>query len=150
MLRYNINGETNISLTAATAKTLAAVSAPSTRKARLLGFTVSFDSVTSTDQSVLVEVVRYTGTAGTATSRTPVALDPDFPAALCSGFVNYSAEPGTPTVLYEMRGTPVGGTLVIPFVPDEAPMADISQIVGVRCTSPQAQSNVRVSLTYEE
>jgi hypothetical protein len=150
MLRFNINGETNISLTAATAKTLAAVSTPSTRKARLLGFTVSFDSVTSTDGSVLVEVIRYTGTAGTATSRTPVALDPDFPAALCSGFVNYTVEPGTPVVLYEMRGTPVGGTLVIPFVPDEAPMADISQLLGIRCTSPQAQSNVRVSLTFEE
>jgi hypothetical protein len=150
MFRYNINGETNISLTAATARTLAAVSTPATRKARLLGFTVSFDSVTSTDQSVLVEVVRFTGTAGTATSRTPVAIDPDSPAALCSGFVNYTAEPGTPSVLYEMRGTPVGGTLVIPFVPDEAPMADPSQIIGIRATAAQAQSNVRVSLTFEE
>lgn len=150
MLRYNINGQGNISLAATTAKTLAAFSTPSTRKARLLGFTVSFDSTTSTDGAVLVEVVRYTGTAGTSTSRTPVALDPDFPAALCTGQVDYTVEPGTPTVLYELRATPVGGTLIVPFTPDEAPMIDPSQIMGIRCTSPQAQSNVRVSLTFEE
>lgn len=150
MYRYNINGEVNISLAAATAKTLAVISTPSTRKARLLGFTVSFDSVTSTDGSVLVEVCRYTTATGTGTARTPVRIDPDSPVALCSGVVNYTAEPTGAAVVYEMKGTPVGGTLVIPFVPEEAAMASVSQLIGVRCTSPQAQSGVRISMTFEE
>jgi hypothetical protein len=150
MLRYNINGEVNISLAAATRKTLAAVSTPSTRKARLLSFTVSFDSTTSTDNAVLIEVLRGASGTGTATSRTPIAVDPDSPAALCSGLVNYTAEPTSLAVAYELRATPVGGTLIVPFTPDEAIMADPSQVLTIAATAAQAQSNVRVSLTFEE
>jgi len=69
MPRYTITTQTNVSLTAATAKTIAAVSTPSTRRARLVGFSVSFDSVTGTDNSVLCEIVRSDATtAGTATA----------------------------------------------------------------------------------
>jgi hypothetical protein len=150
MYRYNINGETGINLAAATAKTVAAISTPSTRKARLLGFTAAWNSVTSTDASVLVEIVRYTTATGTGTLRTPRRIDPNQPAALCEGVVNYTAEPTVVEVAYETLATPVGGTLIMPFVPEEALMAAVSQILGIRLTAPQAQTGMRISLTFEE
>lgn len=154
MPRYDIPFGTNISLTAATAKTVAAVSTPSggTRRARLVGFGLGFDSVTATDNSALIEVVRSDGTsAGTATSRTPVALDPGEPAALCSGFVNYTVEPTTLTVVREFRVTPVGGGVIYPLEFLDAILAAVtSKILGIRVTAAQAQSNVRGFLTFEE
>ena len=152
MPRYTITTQTNISLTANTAKTVAAVSTPSTRRARLVGFSVSFDSVTGTDNAVLCEIVRSDATtAGTATSRTPVAIDAAETAALCSGFVNYTAEPTVLTVVNEKRITPVGGTLIEPFEFLDQPVAPATnRLLGVRLTSAQAQSNVRCTLTFEE
>ena len=154
MPRYTITTQTNVSLTASTAKTIAAVSTPATRRAKLVGVSVSFDSVTATDGSVLVEIVRSDGTAaGTATSRTPVAIDSAETAALCSGFVNYTAgnEPTTLTVVDEKRITPVGGTLIVPFDFASQPMVGAtSKLLGVRLTSQQNLTNVRCTLTYEE
>jgi len=152
MPRYTITTQSNISLTAATAKTIAAVSTPSTRRARLVGFSVSFDSVTGTDNSVLCEIVRSDATtAGTATSRTPVAIDAAETAALASGFVNYTVEPTVLTVVNEKRITPVGGTLIEPFEFLDQPVAPATnRLLGVRLTSAQAQSNVRCTLTFEE
>jgi len=152
MPRYTITTQTNVSLTASTAKTIAAVSTPATRRAKLVGVSVSFDSVTATDGSVLVEIVRSDGTtAGTATSRTPVAIDSSETAALCSGFVNYTAEATTFTVVDEKRITPVGGTLIEPFDFASQPMVGAtSKLLGVRLTSQQNLTNVRCTLTYEE
>ena len=154
MPRYTITTQTNVSLVANTAKTVAAVSTPSTRRAKLVGVSVSFDSTTVTDGSVLVEIVRSDGTtAGTATSRTPVAIDAAEAAALCSGFVNYTAsnEPTTLTVIDEKRITPVGGTLIEPFDFASQPMVGTTnRLLGVRLTAQQALSNVRCTLTYEE
>ncbi len=152
MPRYKITTQTNVSLTAATAKTIAAVSTAATRRARLVGVSISFDSTTGTDNSVLCEIVRSDATtAGTATSRTPVPIDAAETAALCSGFVSYSAEPTVLTVIDEKRITPVGGTLIEPFEFLDQPVAAASaRLLGVRLTSAQAQSNVRCTLTFEE
>jgi hypothetical protein len=154
MPRYTITTQTNVSLTASTAKTIAAVSTPSTRRAKLVGVSVSFDSVTATDGSVLVEIVRSDATtAGVATSRTPVPIDSAETAALCAGFVNYTAgnEPTTYTVVDEKRITPVGGTLIEPFDFASQPMVGATnRLLGVRLTAQQNLTNVRCTLTYEE
>lgn len=152
MPRYDIPFGTNISLTATTAKTVVAVSTPATRRARIVGFGLGFDSTTATDNSVLVEVVRSDGTtAGTATARTPVALDASEPAALSSGFVNYTAEPTVLTVVREFRITPVGGGVIYPLEFLDAIYAAVSsRLLGLRLTSAQNQSNVRGFLTFEE
>lgn len=154
MPRYKITTQTNVSLTAATPKTIAAVSTAATRRARLVGVSISFDSTTGTDNSVLCEIVRSDATtAGTATSRTPVPIDAAETAALCAGFVNYTAgnEPTVLTVIDEKRITPVGGTLIEPFEFLDQPVAAASaRLLGVRLTSAQAQSNVRCTLTFEE
>lgn len=152
MPRYKISNATAISLTAATAKTVAAVSTPASRRAKLVGFSVSFNSTTSTNQSVLVEIIRTDATgAGTATSATPVPVDQAETAALCSGFVNYSAEPTTITVIDRKLITPVGGTLIEPFEFLDQPVAAASsRLLGVRLTAPDAQSGIYCTLSYEE
>lgn len=152
MPRYKISNSSAISLTASTAKTVAAVSTPSTRRAKLVGFSVSFNSQNVTHQSVLVEIIRTDATgAGTATSSTPVPVDQAETAALCSGFVNYTAEPTTVTVLDRKLITPVGGTLIEPFDFSDQPIANsTSRVLGVRLTAPDAQSGVYCTLTYEE
>ena len=109
MPRYSIPINTNITLTANTARTIIAVSTSATRRARLCGFEFGFDSVVGTDNSVLWEIVRSDATtAGTATSTTPVPVDQGETAALCSGFTAYTAEPTVLTVLKSDRCTPVG------------------------------------------
>jgi hypothetical protein len=138
-----------ISLTAATAKTVALIATPVTRKMKLKQITLGFDSVDAANTGVLVELVRYAAD-GTRTAFTPVAVDQSTPPALCTAGVNYSAEPTTPTVLDVLRMTPVGSTLILPFPPDDEPTANISTFHGIRLTSPQAQSNVSVSLLYDE
>lgn len=152
MPRYKISNATAISLAAATAKTVAAVSTPASRRAKLVGFSVSFNSTTSTNQSVLVEIIRTDATgAGTATSATPVPVDQAETAALCSGFVNYSAEPTTITVIDRKLITPVGGTLIEPFEFLDQPVAAASsRLLGVRLTAPDAQSGIYCTLSYEE
>lgn len=152
MPRYKISNASAISLTATTAKTVAAVSTPASRRAKLVGFSVSFNSTTSTNQSVLVEIIRTDATgAGTATSATPVPVDQAETAALCSGFVNYSAEPTTITVIDRKLITPVGGTLIEPFEFLDQPVAAASsRLLGVRLTAPDAQSGIYCTLSYEE
>jgi hypothetical protein len=151
MPRYAIPFAVNTSLVAATAKTVAAVVAPASRRATLVGFELGFDSVTATDNSCLVEIVRgNAATAGTSTSRTPVAIDNADPAALSAGAVNYSDEPTVLTVISERRVTPVGGGVIYPLETADQPTCAVSHLLGIRLTAAQAQSNIRGTLYFEE
>jgi hypothetical protein len=151
MPRYAIPFGVNTSLTAATPKTVAAVAAPASRRARLVGFELGFDSVTATDNSCLVEIVRGDGaTAGTSTTRTPVPIDASDPAALAAGRVNYTAEPTELTVISERRVTPVGGGVIYPLETADQPTCAVNHVLGIRLTAAQAQSNIRGTLYFEE
>lgn len=152
--RYNIIG-TGISLTASTAKTVAAVAPGTTRSVRLLGVNIGFDSTTTTDSGVLLEVVRFDGTtAGTpGSSPTPVAQRAGIPAAISGGRVNFSAEPTVATVIWATRVTPIGSTIILPFPPDreiEMAAGGANAMLGVRLTAPNNQSNVVVTLEFSE
>lgn len=152
MPRYAIPINTNVSLVANTAKTIMAVRTAATRRARLCGFEFGFDSTTGTDNSVLWEIVRSDGTtAGTATSTTPQPLDQAETDAICSGFTNYTAEPGALTVLKADRCTPVGGGIIFPLEYEDQPVASANnRVIGIRLTSAQPQSNVRGTLWFDE
>jgi hypothetical protein len=138
-------------LSAATAKTILAIITGATRRARIFRIELGFGSTTNTDAAVLYEIVRFTGADGTGTSVTPVALDPANPAAISTAKENYSAEPSTPVVLSTGKITPQpGGTLIIPFEPGVEPTAAVSTELGLRLTSPAAQSTVRATIYFEE
>lgn len=146
---YTLNSGA-VSLSAATAKTVLQLVTPSTTRAKIVSFSVSFNSVTASDAPAVVDLIRQT-TAGTGgTSATLAALDPDAPAALSSGLYNIaSSEPTSGNVLWTGYVTPVGGLFVYNFAEGEEPVLDISDRVGIRITSPSAVSAI-ATLTYAE
>lgn len=138
-----------VALVAATAKTVAAIITPSTRRCRLIAIELGAQSVTQTDVPMLLEVVRFT-TDGTGTAVTPQALDPGNPAAILTSKKNYSADPtGSPTTVWNNRFSPIGNTLIKEIPMTREIYAAISSVLGLRITAAQAQS-VSGVLVYEE
>lgn len=151
MHKYSISTAADRSLSAATPKTVLAIITGATRRARIYRYELGFGSTTNTDGAVLVEIVRFTGADGTGTAVIPVAIDPANPAAISTAKENYSAEPSTAVVLSTNKITPQpGGTIIVPFEPGVEPTAAISTELGIRLTSPAAQSTVRCTIYYEE
>ena len=148
---YETGTAADVSLVATTAKTVLAWITPATRRCRILEVQLGFNSQTSTDQAVLIEVVRWT-TDGTGSAVTPVALDPGNPAALGSAKHSYTIEPTAPTILVPgQRITPQqGGTLIWQMPMTRELYCAISNVIGIRLTAPNNQSGVRCSMTVEE
>jgi hypothetical protein len=144
-------GTGDISLVAATAKTVLSWINGATRRSRLLEVQIGFNSQTSTDQAVLLEVVRWT-TDGTGSAVTPVALDPGNPAAIGTSKHNYTVEPTTPTDRRPgQRITPQqGGTLIWQLPMTREILCAVSEPDRHRLTAPNNQSGVRCSMTVEE
>jgi hypothetical protein len=142
---FRLVTESDVSLTGASAKTVAQVTAPAGRRLGLRRVTASFKSTTTTDGPALVEVLRQT-TAGTATSQTVRPLD-SAQAFDGSGAVNFSAEPTASDILWSDYVPVQGGSVDIPFDPALVKIAASGRI-GVRITAPQAQS-CRASIEVE-
>lgn len=146
---YTLNSGA-VALSAATAKTVLQIATPSATRAKVTGFSVSFNSVTTTDAPAVVDLLRQTtaGTGGTSATLSP--LDPDGPASQSTGLYNInSAEPTASNVLWTGYVTPVGGLFVYNFAEGEEPVLDISSRIGIRITSPSAVSAI-ATLTYAE
>lgn len=140
-----------LTLTAATVKTLAMVTAPSTRRVRLIEACISFGSVTTSDVPALVELFRAS-TAGTAgSSYTPTIDDPADPAALSTGGINFSAEP-TATDIVAAWNVPVQGGLLSYQLPLGSEIViPASGRLALRGTAAQTQtSNVSGYLVFVE
>lgn len=148
---YETGTAADVSLAAGVAKTILSWINGSTRRCRLLELQIGFNSQLTTDQAVLLEIVRY-GTDGTGTSITPVALDPGNPAAIGTSKHSYTVEPTSPTIVVPgTRITPQqGGTLIWQLPMTREILAAVSTILGVRCTAPTALTGVRASMTIEE
>lgn len=138
------------SLAAATAETLLQLVTPSSRRAKVVGLSLGFSSVTASDVPVLVELLLQT-TAGTASAATPVADDQADPAALCTAQKTFTVEPTPSTVLRRMLLTPVGGLILVDLeAMDKVVEMLVSTRVGLRVTAPQAQTNVHAELWHQE
>lgn len=148
---YETGTAADIALAAGVAKTILSWINGATRRCRMLELQIGFNSQLTTDQAVLLEIVRYT-TDGTGTLITPVALDPANPAAIGTSKHSYTVEPTTPTIVVPgQRITPQqGGTLIWQLPMTREIYAAISTVLGVRCTSPNALTGVRASMTIEE
>jgi hypothetical protein len=147
---YDIITAADVSLTAATAKTVLAWINGATRRSRVLEIHVGFNSQTSTDQAVLLELVRFT-TDGTGTAVTPAACDPGNPAAIGTAKHSYTVEPTTATVVFVDRITPQqGGTIIIQIPMTRERVCPVSNLIALRLTAANAQSGVRASMQVEE
>jgi hypothetical protein len=148
---YRIGTTADVSLGAGVAKTILAWITGATRRAKLLEIQLGFNSQVSTDQAVLVEVVRFT-IDGTGTAVTPVADDPGNPAAIGTAKHSYSVEPTTPTVILPgQRITPQqGGTMILQLPFGREILCGVSGLFGIRLTAPNAQTGVRATMQVEE
>jgi hypothetical protein len=128
-----------VALVAATVKTVLQIVPAANRPVRAIELGISFDSVTSTDAPVVVELVRQS-TAGTSSALTLVEDQENESASLVmTGLQTFTAEPTLGNILRTWHISPIGGLFVIQWPLDREPVA-LGTRLGIRCTAPQAQA----------
>lgn len=144
--------EADVSLVAATAKTILAVASPAQFGCDLKKVRFSFRGTTFSDAPVLIELCRCTfATAGTKTSGT-VRLAyghqlTDIPAGFTCGY-NYTAEPTVLDTIDLTTLSPVGGTMWYDFPLGDSLDCKASSGFALKMTAP-ANQTARASMLFE-
>lgn len=137
-----------VALAAATAKTVIQVVAASNHAVKVLGWSVSFDGISSTAEPVVVVLMRQT-TAGTMSALTPVKVDPGRNETMqTTAQHTATAEPTSGDVLARRNIHPQAGYEVI-YPPDQQPIVGGGERIGIVCTAP-AVVNVIAEIRFEE
>jgi hypothetical protein len=149
MHQYFINNAADRATSGTTPITMLILSSPSTRRFKIKEIWCTWNSVTATDIPGLVELMRYTN-AGTSTAYTPVPVDSLDPAALTTAGELCSVEPTGPTTLMSFKVSPIGTTLIY-----QAPLGDeftakVSDFIGLRLTTGQTETGIRLSMKIQE
>lgn len=136
-----------VALTAATAKTVMQIVAPTNQRLRLKRWGVFFDGVSAADAPVQVRLLRQT-TAGTMTSLTPVKQVAGSETVQTTAQHTATVEPTASDVIDAAEVHPQSGyEVIIPFdMPIEVPGGGR---LGIECTAPDAV-NVRAKMVFEE
>lgn len=146
---YTITTGGEVSLSAATAKTVLNAIAHANFGIDLRSIEIAFDGVTASNEPVLVEICSSTqATAGTSTSVTPAQV---YGRVIAAGFTaakNYSAEPTVLTVIDEFSLSPNGGLVIRDWPLGEGFDQDVSDGIALRLTAPQTCS-VRATMKIE-
>jgi hypothetical protein len=135
-------------LSAATAKTVIAVTAPAQFGVNWLAYEISFDGATSTATPARIELCTFTA-AGAGTS-TGVTIVNSAGQRVTTGFTagtNYTVE-GTVLAPFKTFYMPVyGGTGIVQFTPGQEPDSPVSQGFAIRVTAP-ATVNCNASMRF--
>lgn len=149
---YATSTEGAVALSAATAKSILGVAAPSQFGVDLKKFRIGFDGVTASAVPVLVELCRATfATNGPGTNSTSTTIDQAYGRAITAGFTgakNWTTEPTVLTPIDEWLLTPAGGLVIYDFPLGDTPDCDVSNGFVLRCNAPAAV-NARASLWFE-
>ncbi|TDD97650.1 hypothetical protein [Actinomadura rubrisoli] len=141
-----------VALSAATAKSVLGVKAPSGNGIDLKKFRVAFDGVTATNVPVLVELCAATfatNSPGTnSTSVTPVQVYGRAVTVGATAARTWTTEPTVLTVIGEFLLSPAGGVVFYDFPLGDTPDSAVSEGFVIRCNAP-AVVNVRASLEFE-
>lgn len=92
---------------------LVELATPSTIRATVVEWGVSFNGVTAADPPILCELIRSTGSM-TGTSLTAEPADADAPASLVTAKHTSTSEGTSPTVLDSVSVHPQGGGIIVP------------------------------------
>lgn len=137
-----------VALSAATAKTVVQVTAPSNHRAKVIGWGVFFDGISPTEAPVQVTLSRQS-TAGTMTSLTPVPLDDSLAETLqCTAQHTATVEPTTGATIDVIECHPQQGYEKM-YPLGQEPIVGGGDRVGIICTAPAAV-NVRAKIIFEE
>lgn len=152
---YAVRTSAAVALSAATAKTVLMVIAPSTFGVDLKKFKLSFDGITASAVPVLVELVTSTNatnsTPGTNNTNENANINQLYGRAIVAGFTAFSASTSEPTVLTVIDSfliTPTGGTVFYDYPLGDTPDTAVSIGIGLRVTAP-ATVNCRATMTFE-
>lgn len=137
-----------IALSAATAKTVLQLVAPSNHRLKVLAWGVYFDGISGSAEPVQVRLIRQT-TAGTMSALTPVKVDDSLAESLqATAQHTATAEPTAGDVLKGIEVHPQSGYEEhCPF--GQEYIVGGGDRVGIECTAP-ATVNVRAWMRFEE
>jgi hypothetical protein len=136
---------------AGTEETLIQIVTGTTRKVKILGWSVWCDGVTSTAVPGVVRLVRQT-TAGTSSAGTNDPVDPDMPAAISTSLISFSGTMPTEGNNIERKFIhPQGGGYekTWDITDPTAPVLDISSRVGISVNFAAAV-NCLAEITWSE
>lgn len=136
-----------VSLSAATAKTVIQVVAASNHKVKVLRWGVFFDGTSATAEPVQVRLLRQS-TAGTMSSLTPTKQTTDSETVQTTAQHTATAEPTAGDVLDICEVHPQSGYEVV-LTPDNYIWVAGGGRIGIECTAP-ATVNVRAKIVFEE
>lgn len=138
---YTVETTANVSLSAATAKTVLSVVCASNAPIRICEFGISFNGTSPTAEPVTVELCSSTQAgAGTSTSQSPVQIRGPTRTVQASGARNFSAEPTTLTVLKRWLVHPQSGIVIQSPLGREPEQVVTADAICIRCTAPAAVS----------
>lgn len=137
----------NATAGAAAPKTLIQIIAAANARVKVRGFVVGNPNA-SAAQGVEFELNRQT-TAGTSSSATPAATDPDDPAARTSALSTFTAEPTAGTAIWEY-GFDIVGTYVMWYPPGTEPWVVNSARLGLRKTVGADATAWSATVCFEE
>lgn len=150
---YTLQTGAAVALSAATAKTVLCVIAPSQFGIDLKKLKIGFDGVTASAVPVLCELMTSTlisnSTPGTGNSTGTVTQV--YGRSITAGFTGFYASTSEPTVLTTFDSwilTPAGGLVMYDYPLGDTPDTAVSNGIVLRCTAPAAV-NVRASFTFE-
>lgn len=150
---YTLQTGAAVALSAATAKTVLCVIAPSQFGIDLKKIKIGFDGVTASAVPVLCELMTSTlvsnSTPGTGNSTGTVTQV--YGRSITAGFTGFYASTSEPTVLTAFDSwilTPAGGLVMYDYPLGDTPDTAVSIGIVLRCTAPAAV-NVRASMTFE-
>lgn len=107
---FAITTSAEVALSAATEKTILQIVAPTNTILAIQGFDISFDGISNTAEPVMVKLVRTT-TAGTGTSRTPLATKDRSTALAATGTENHTVEGTNGNIVRIFHVHPQAGAL---------------------------------------
>lgn len=149
---YSIVTGGAVALSAATAKSILGVKAPSGNGIDLKKFKVGFNGTSASEAPVLIELCYATfATNSPGTNSTSVTPAQIYGRAITVGATaakTWTTEPTVLTVLQEWLLTPNGGLVFYDFPLGDTPDSAVSEGFVIRCTAPAA-ANVRASLEFE-
>ena len=152
---YSVSTNAAVALSAATAKTVLLITAPSGHGMSLKKFSIGFDGVTASAVPVFWEVNASTAasnsTAGTGNTSQTAAVVQISGVRIASAFVAGSACTSEPTVQTFVRAnllTPNGGVLLYDIPLGDEPDNIASAGFCIRLTAPAAV-NVRVDAVFK-
>lgn len=149
--QYGATTEGEEAIASATAEVLLAVLGATTVKAVLTEWGCSFDSATSSDAPVVVQLCQVsTSTNGTGATETKPGRGA--PTAQCTAFHSFSADPTVGDTIWYDEVPPQGGNVHVQYPLGREPVisdGSTSQGLAIRATAPTG-CNAVANMWWEE